>query len=100
MVENLKILMQGVPSHIDINHIHHGLMTVKGVVEAHDMHVWSMDGEIDIFTGHIVVTDTALKDPEKMKELIKTELTLHHIEHSTIELESESFDVDHHCPME
>lgn len=88
--ESLNILMQGVPSHIDVNHIEKGLLTVKDVVSVHDMHVWSLDGETDIFTGHIVVKDKALEKPEEMKALIKTELEKHHIEHTTIELESES----------
>jgi cobalt-zinc-cadmium efflux system protein len=49
-----------------------------------------MDGETDVFTGHIVVKDEALEKPEEMKMLIKSELDKHHIEHTTIELESES----------
>lgn len=88
--ESLNILMQGVPSHIDFNHIEQGLLTVKDVVSVHDMHIWSMDGETDVFTGHIVVKDKAFEKPEEMKKLVKTELDMHHIEHSTIELESES----------
>ncbi len=88
--ESLNILMQGVPSHIDLNHIEKGLLTVKDVVSAHDMHVWSLDGETDVFTGHVVIKDKALEKPEEMKAAIKTELGKHHIEHSTVELESES----------
>jgi cobalt-zinc-cadmium efflux system protein len=88
--ESLNILMQGVPNHIDVNHIEQGLLTVKDVMSVHDVHVWSLDGETDVFTGHVVVKDKALDRPEEMKALIKTELEKHHIEHTTIELESES----------
>jgi cobalt-zinc-cadmium efflux system protein len=88
--ENINILLQGVPSHIDLNHIQEGLLKLVEVTSVHDMHVWSLDGETDIFTGHIVVQDKALKDMEVTKQRIKTELANHHIEHSTLELESES----------
>lgn len=89
--ESLNIFLQGVPAHIDLEHIKQGLLTVGDVVSVHDMHVWSMDGETDIFTGHVVVKDKAIEKPEKIQTLIKTELGKHHIEHSTIELESESY---------
>lgn len=99
--KSLNILMQGVPSHIDLDHLEGGLLTVKDVVSVHDVHVWSLDGENDVFTGHVVVKDQAMSRAEKMKSLLKEELGKHHIEHSTIELESESFcsgvDCEHHA---
>jgi cobalt-zinc-cadmium efflux system protein len=88
--ESLNILMQGVPSHIDVAHIKQGLLKLKDVVDVHDIHVWSLDGETDVFTGHVVVKDAAMKRPEAMKAEVKDELGNHHIEHSTVELESES----------
>ena len=88
--ESLNILMQGVPSHIDIRHIQQGLLSLTDVISVHDIHVWSLDGETDVLTGHIVVKDKALENQEETKATIKIELGKHHIEHSTIELESES----------
>jgi cobalt-zinc-cadmium efflux system protein len=88
--ESLNILMQGVPSHIDLNHIKQGMLGIENVVSVHDLHVWSLDGEHDVFTGHVVVKDQALSKSEKIKKLLKEELEKHHIEHSTVELESES----------
>lgn len=87
--EIAKILLQGVPSHIDINHLKAGVLKIPGIKDVHDIHVWSLDGETDVFTAHIVVTTEALHAPEKIKEMIKKELRDHHIAHSTIELESE-----------
>jgi cobalt-zinc-cadmium efflux system protein len=89
--ESLNILMQGVPSHIDLKQIEAGLLKIKNVISIHDVHVWSLDGETDVFTGHVVIKDEAMKKAEEMKMVIKDELEKHHIEHSTVELESESF---------
>lgn len=88
--ESFNILLQGVPGHIDLHHIEQGVLSVPNVVSVHDMHVWSMDGETDVFTGHFVIKDSAMKNAEHIKIAIKQELSQHHIEHSTVELESES----------
>lgn len=84
-----NIFMQGVPEHIDIEALKHSLQKIKGVMGIHDIHVWSLEGETDIFTGHVVVEKQVLENPDNTKKKIKQELANHHIEHSTIELESE-----------
>lgn len=89
--ETLNILLQGVPSHIDLDHVREGLLQLKGVLGVHDLHVWSLEGETDIFTGHLVVEEELLKDPEKTRGKIKRELARHHIEYPTIELEGKDF---------
>jgi len=97
--ETLNIFLQGVPSHIDVEHIKKGMKKIKGVIDVHDIHVWSLEGETDVLTGHFVVEDILLKDPDQTRKTIKKELSNHHIEHSTIELETKSYcsgiDCDH-----
>ena len=89
--ETINIFLEGVPAHINVEHIKAGLLSLPGVKGVHDIHVWSLDGETDIFTGHIVVNDDLLKLVDETKQNIKEELSKHHIEHSTIELESQRF---------
>jgi cobalt-zinc-cadmium efflux system protein len=55
----------------------------------HDIHIWSLEGETDILTAHVVVEERYLQTPDKMRQSIKSKLEKHHIEHSTLELESE-----------
>lgn len=86
-----NIFMQGVPEHIDIESLKQSLRKIKGVIDVHDIHVWSLEGETDIFTGHVVVKNYVLQNPDNAKKKIKQELAKHHIEHSTVELESEEF---------
>lgn len=93
--KNLKstfnIFMQGVPAHIDIEGVRQALNGIKGVKGVHDIHIWSLEGETDIFTGHIVVAERYLRHPNAIRKKIKDMLAKHHIEHSTIEIESEQF---------
>lgn len=89
--ETLNIFLEGVPAHIDVKHIQSGLLSLSGVKGVHDIHVWSLDGETDIFTGHVIIDDNLLEKVDETRKKIKEELTKHHIEHSTIELESKEF---------
>ncbi len=95
VARNLKgtfnIFMQGVPEHISIAKIKQSLLGIQGIKRIHDIHIWSLEGETNIFSGHIVVKKAVLQDPDKIKKQIKHILEEHHIEHSTIELESERF---------
>lgn len=91
MKSTWHIFMQGVPEHINIDEVKKSLLEIKEVIGVHDIHIWSLEGETDIFSGHIVVGEDALKQPNPLKKKMKQVLKNHHIEHSTIELESKDF---------
>ena len=91
--EAINILLQGVPKHINLEAVKKDVKAIKGVLGIHDIHIWSLEGETDILTAHIILDDETLKkQPEQTKQTIKETLEKHHIEHSTIELESK-----YHC---
>lgn len=86
--EAINILLQGVPKHINLEAVKQEIKAIKGVLGIHDIHIWSLEGETDVFTAHVVLDDETLKmQPEQVKQTIKEKLLDHHIEHSTIELE-------------
>lgn len=89
--ETINILLQGVPKHISLDELKGDLTTIKGIIGVHDVHVWSLEGETDILTAHVVVDEDLLKTPDQIRKTIKERLREHHIEHSTIELESQNF---------
>jgi cobalt-zinc-cadmium efflux system protein len=88
--EAISILLQGVPKHINLEAVKQDIKSVRGVLNLHDIHIWSLEGETDVFSAHVVVDDETLeKRPQQTKQTIKDALKKHHIEHSTIELEGE-----------
>ncbi len=104
VIKNLKntlnILMQGVPEHINLAKIKGALLALKSVEKVHDIHVWSLEGETDVFSGHIVVNEAVLADPElinNLKKRIKRVLKNLHIEHSTIEFEAKGLCAGPNC---
>lgn len=52
-------LMDGVPFAIDLEHLGKELAAVPGVIEVHDLHVWSLSGERLALTAHVRVNDLA-----------------------------------------
>ena len=95
--ETLHIILQGIPADIDIAEITENLQQFKGIEHIHDLHVWSVDGNYNILTVH-VVTNKSL-EIEKITELkskIRNSLKQKGIQHATIEFET----TDERCDFE
>lgn len=86
--ETFNIFLEGVPAHVSVDGIRQDVLALPGVTAIHDVHVWSLEGDTDILTGHVVVSDERLKQPDTTRQEIKAVLARRHIEHSTLELES------------
>jgi cobalt-zinc-cadmium efflux system protein len=89
--EAVNILLEGVPEHINIAEVKRDILAIDGVIGVHDMHIWSLEGETDILTAHIVADEVKLRKPDTTRKAVKEALKRHHIEHSTIELESKYY---------
>lgn len=87
--EIINILLQGVPSHINIDELKKAVLEVEGVAAVHDVHVWSLEGETNIFTGHVVINKDLIKNRCETSAEIKNVLSKFHIQHSTLEFEDE-----------
>ncbi|MBI4064409.1 MAG: cation transporter [Elusimicrobia bacterium] len=53
MLNSLNILLEGAPSHLDVEKIRLELLAVDGIKEVHDLHVWSLGSGMDMLSGHI-----------------------------------------------
>lgn len=86
--ETFNIFLEGVPAHVSVDAIRQDVLALPGVTGFHDVHVWSLEGDTDILTGHVVVAEERLRAPDEARKEIKALLARRHIEHSTLELES------------
>lgn len=92
--EALDLFLVKIPEGIEIDEIKHHLLEIDGVLDVHHIHVWSMDGNQNYATMHVVTNSNHLK----IKKAIKEELFEHGIVHATLELESEKEHCDDkHC---
>ena len=89
--EALQVLVQAAPARLDIPALQRDLATIFGVVDVHDVHVWTLTSEMDVATAHLMVavgTDAhAVLD--QARHLLADR---HGITHATLQVEPE----DHH----
>ncbi len=95
--QTLFIFLQGVPEELDVNEIESKILNIDFVNSIHHMHVWSLEGEHNVFTAHIKIDDNSnLNDFIKVKSDVKNILKKYKFEHYTVEVEfnDENCDLD------
>jgi cobalt-zinc-cadmium efflux system protein len=97
VVKNLRktlgLFLQGVPDNISIPSLESQFKDVNGVSDVHHTHVWSLDGERNVLTTHIVVDQNLSQESvQEIKLTIIDQLKLLNLEHSTIEIEYKTDD--------
>ena len=90
--KNLKeayyIIMQKSPDEITINKISISLEKIEGILNVHDLHLWTLEGSKHILSLHVVVNDnTHMDDFIRIKTDIRKCLNLFGDIHATVEFE-------------
>ncbi len=96
--ESLNILLEGAPSSMELDTIIAELRAVSGVLDVHDLHIWSIGSDTHALSSHITIEDI----PPSASNAILDELrqllaSRHHIHHTTIQFESADCDLAHGC---
>lgn len=94
----LDLFLEKTPANIRVEELKNHLLKIKEIKDIHHIHVWSLDGNNNYSTMHIV-TDT--KDPVKLKKAVRNEMLKHNIIHTTIEIEgSDEKCLDKECHVD
>ena len=51
----IRVLLQVAPEHVDLDKIRGELRAVPGVVDVHDLHVWTLTSEMEVATAHVMI---------------------------------------------
>ncbi len=94
---SLSIIMEFAPKNIDIEEIENRIKSVEGVLDVHDLHVWSITSGNDILTVHIV-TDSISSSQKILKEVHKI-AEEYGINHTTVQVEKAGFPCPEICPV-
>ena len=85
-----RILLESAPSQLDMREILITLKQLDGVVDVHDLHVWTISTGMDALSGHVVVRDQMLSESSKLlSEINKVLAERYNITHTTIQMEHE-----------
>ncbi len=52
----LRVLIQAAPAGLDLATLERDMGAIDGVVDVHDLHVWTLTSEMEVVTAHLVVT--------------------------------------------
>ena len=89
--ESLNILLEGVPSDIDMDTLEKKIIELKEVERVHDLHVWCIaPKKMCCMSGHVVVKK-GIDRKKLMTHLIDMLKEEFGIDHSTIQLEDEDY---------
>ena len=82
----LRVLVQSAPPHIDLTDVQRDLASIDGVIDVHDLHVWTLTSEMEVATAHLVVAD-----PHRAHAVLDRACELlgarHGIDHATLQVE-------------
>ena len=95
--QSLRIILQGSPESVNVDEIEKALLTIGNIESVHDLHLWSIDGEYNVLTFHVVLSaPLPMAELHRLKAEIREKLLSLGIQHSTIEFEfsGELCDVD------
>lgn len=87
------VLSQATPREMDVTEIRKHLLESEGVVDVHDVHIWSMTATNPIFSAHIVVEDAVFNEGRAGEVLDQLDECLNEhfaVSHSTFQLEPKS----------
>jgi len=85
----VRILLQAAPEHVDISRLRAELTAIGGVVDVHDLHVWTLTSEMDAASAHLMTEDDI--DPHSVLDQARELLDLGYgIEHATFQVEPRS----------
>jgi len=86
--ETLNILLEGTPRGISLAEIRTGMGHVEGVINVHDLHVWSLGSNSSALACHVTIADIPPSESAcilaQLNQMLKERF---HISHSTIQFE-------------
>ena len=91
--EAFFILMEAVPSEVDLNTLRNELLNIDGIKNIHELHVWKNDNEEISFTAHILLDNYEKHNNYRIINEIKEKLAVYDIFHMTVQIENTGINV-------
>ena len=91
--EAFFILMEAVPSEINLSALRNELLNIDGIKNIHELHVWKNDNEEISFTAHILLDNYEKHNNYRIINEIKEKLAVYGIFHMTVQIENTGINV-------
>jgi cobalt-zinc-cadmium efflux system protein len=99
--ESVNVLLEGTPAGLDMAAVEKCIAEVPGVLDAHDLHVWTVGAGVVACSCHVVVAEQSIRDGQQVLRAVTHELAHHfHINHTTVQVEVEGCEAnDMYCTV-
>ncbi len=84
--ESLRVILEGVPIHLNLREVGVTMANVPGVVSVHDLHIWTMGNGQPALSAHVVISDMA-RWPDILAQQLQVLNENYHVEHVTLQPE-------------
>src|SRR5579864_2881134 len=83
-----NILLEGLPRGIQLESVARSILSIKGVQEVHDIHVWTIGTDLVALSCHVRIPDMHMDESEKILQAVCAKLEKDfHITHITVQFE-------------
>jgi cobalt-zinc-cadmium efflux system protein len=99
--ESVSVLLEATPLNIDMGAVENCIRQVRGVLNVHDLHVWTVGPGAIACSCHIMVGEQSIRDGQQILRCVVKELEHHHaINHTTVQVEVEGHESNEmYCTM-
>ncbi len=86
--DTINILLEGLPKGLRLSDVTQSLMQVSGVIDVHDLHIWSLGADSSALSCHVLIEDMPPSASDAILRSINHVLAgKFHIFHTTIQFE-------------
>lgn len=81
--KSAAVLLESVPKEIDLEELTRELLTIEGVQEVHELHVWCITSGFYALTGHIIIENQMLSSTQiifdKINKILNEKFSIVHV---------------------
>jgi cobalt-zinc-cadmium efflux system protein len=85
--ESLNILLEGLPRGMNLADITRAMSTVTGVLDVHDLHIWSLGAKTHALSSHVLIDNMPASESSEILKRLNDVLCGFGIHHTTIQFE-------------
>ena len=93
--EATDVLLESAPVHAPISDVRAAIRSVDGVVDVHDLHVWTIGGGSHVLSAHVILADARISEATAILRRVESGMRARFdIAHVTVQFECESCAVE------
>lgn len=81
--ESVDILLEAVPKEVDIQKVGEAIVTIPGILHAHDIHIWTLTSGLYAMSAHIGVDNIRISETQPIlaaiETLVRDRFSIHHM---------------------